>query len=120
MDLSWIVVADLNKAIKYYTDVIGMKLNTMDEKYGWAELTGSNGGSTLGLAQKSQHSPIKPGENAVVTLTVENIVSSKKELEKKGVKMIGDIMEVPGHVKLLLCSDSDGNKFQIVEVLHKK
>jgi len=120
MDLSWIVVSDFKKAIKYYTEVVGLKLHTTSEQHGWAELIGADGGSVLGIAQHSGYAPIPPGHNAIVTFTVDDIVKYKNDISKKGVKFIGDIMEVPGHVKLLLCEDSDGNKFQIVQVLHKE
>jgi predicted enzyme related to lactoylglutathione lyase len=39
------------------------------------------------------------------------------EMEKKGAKKVGDVMEVPGHVKMLLFKDADGNHFQMVEML---
>lgn len=117
MDMTWIVVADLKKAVQYYGDVIGLQLNQYSEQFGWAELSGKEGGAQLGLAQNSAHCPIKPGDNSVFTLTVDNIAEQKKRLAAKGVSFLGDIIEVPGHVKLLLCKDVDGNKFQLVENL---
>lgn len=89
MDLSWIVVSDLKKAIKYYTEVVGLKVHTLSEEHGWAELTGTHGGSVLGLAQHGAHAPIPPGHNAIVTLTVDDLVKYKKDASKKGVKYIG-------------------------------
>jgi predicted enzyme related to lactoylglutathione lyase len=116
MDLSWIVVSDLKKAIKYYESIGLRKINESPE-HGWAEMMGEEGGSTLGLAQQSTHSPIKAGENAVTTLTIDDLAAYKKKLGSS-VKFIGEAMEVPGHVKLQLCEDPDGNKFQLVQVLY--
>ncbi len=113
IELVWISVSDLRKAIKFYTETLGFKLLSYEEKFGWAELQGKEGGCLLGIAQSSEE--LSGGSNAVTTMTVENLLASKKELVKKGVKTLGEIMEVPGQVKLQLCEDSDGNKFQLVE-----
>lgn len=120
MKMSWVVVSDLSKAIKFYTDVLGLKLKEKDEKFGWAELCGEmTEGACLGLAQINEHTPFPPGSNAVVCMDVENLEKTKMELIKKGVKFLGETMEVPGHVKLQSLVDEDGNFFQLVQVLHK-
>jgi predicted enzyme related to lactoylglutathione lyase len=115
--LAWIVVKDLKQAVDFYTNTIGLKCKTLEEKYGWAELTGEEGGALLGIAQKSDHESIQPGQNAVVTLTVENLEASKADLENKGAKMQGGVIEVPGNVRLQMVVDRDGNHFQLVQLL---
>ncbi|MDR3623776.1 MAG: VOC family protein [Chlamydiales bacterium] len=118
MGLVWIVVRDLKKAIHFYTENVGLRLMNSNEEYGWAELQGSEGGARLGIAQmRGGKEKIKPGENAVLTFTVENIEKAKADALKKGVKAIDDIEEVVGHVKMQLFVDQDGNHFQLVEML---
>ena len=117
LNLAWIVVNDLNKAVRFYTDVIGLKLEELDEKFGWAELSGGQGGARLGIAQVKERDGIRPGQNAVVTLTVENLASSLKDLAQKGGNIIGEVIEVPGVVKMQMIKDHDGNHFQLVEML---
>lgn len=117
--LSWIVVKDIRSAIDFYTKVLGLKLKVFEEKYGWAELCGSEGGSTLGIAQQNDFDKIPAGQNAVVTLSVEDLIKAKEELIQKGAQMVGDIMEVPGHVKLQMVIDPDGNRMQLVEQIGK-
>lgn len=117
IDLAWIVVKDLKSAIKFYTEIVGLKLHELHEQCGWAELSGHNGGARLGIAQKSDYEPLQPGQNAVITLTVPNIAQTIAELSQKKVKMIGEVLEVPGQVKLQTAIDEDGNHFQLVEVL---
>ena len=114
--LAWIVVKDVKKAVKFYTEVVGLTIQNFDENYGWAELVGEDG-AVLGISQQSDDNNIKPGQNAVLTLSVEDIVKSSAELAKKGTKLIGEMMEVPGHVKLQMCVDQDGNHFQLAECL---
>jgi len=118
MHLAWITVSDFKKAIDFYTKILGMKLSTKSEEYEWAELEGE-GGAKVGLCTESEHSPIKAGENAVMTFTVQNLETTKKSLENKGISLIGDIMTVPGEVKLQLFQDPDGNYGQLVELLGK-
>lgn len=116
--LSWIVVKNLKAAVKYYTDVIGLKLMEMNEEYGWAELEGHEGGSRLGIAQENPSEQVKAGQNAVMTFTVANLDKAKEAMVKKGAKCEGDVLEVPGHVKMQTLVDNDGNRFQICELVH--
>ncbi len=117
-DLSWIVVSDLNKAKDFFTEVVGLKVLNVSEGFGWAELGGENGGAVVGLAEESpMMEGIVAGGNAVITLTVNDADKMAEDLEKKGVELVGEMMEVPGHVKLQMFKDQDGNLLQIVEKL---
>lgn len=117
--LSWIVVRDLEKAIAFYTEVVGLKLLNVSPEYGWAELCGtSEGSSSLGLAASSCENQVPPGGNAVVTVTVPNLEKAKKAMAAKGARFLGDVLTVPGHVKLQTFQDQDGNTFQLVEELN--
>ena len=117
-DLAWIVVKDLQKSIQFYTEIVGMELKELHEEFGWAELSGSEGGARLGLSQENNKEVLSAGQNAVITLSVKNLLSAKAEMEKKGASMVGDIMEIPHVVKLQMVKDLSGNFFQLVEVLH--
>jgi predicted enzyme related to lactoylglutathione lyase len=116
-DLAWIIVSDIGAAKKFFVDTLGMKMHTYDDVYGWLELSGQEGGSIIGVAKANEKNGMEAGKNAIITLTVDNVEKSKAELLKKGVNMVGEIMEVPGHVKLQLFRDSDGNLFQLVQSL---
>jgi predicted enzyme related to lactoylglutathione lyase len=120
MDLVWIVVNDIKKAIQFYTETVGLKLKEFNEQYGWAELEGHRGGARVGLAQSQPltDDDVKPGQNAVMTFTVENLQTAVTRLSGQGVKLIGPVQEIPGHVKMQMASDTDGNRFQLVEVCH--
>lgn len=116
----WIVVKDFKRAVKFYTEVAGLKLVEMNEEWGWAELEGHDGdGSRLGIAQQRAEveDPIQPGQNAVLTITVDNIEKAVKSLHQQGAQLIGPIEEVPGHVKMQMIRDTEGNYFQVVETI---
>lgn len=114
--LAWIVVKDLKAAIEFYTKTVGLTLRDQSPEYGWAELSGPDG-SMLGVAQENPHMEIEAGKNAVVTITVDDIEETRKFLLKQGANMIGEIMEVPGHVKMQTFTDADGNMMQMVQKL---
>ncbi len=120
MDLVWIVVNDIKKALKFYTETVGLKLKEFHEEFGWAELEGHHGGARIGLAQSQlkEDENVKPGQNAVMTFTVDNLASSIESLKNQGANLVGPMEEIPGHVKMQMVSDSDGNRFQVVEVCH--
>lgn len=116
MNLSWVSVSDIDQAVQYYTDVIGLKLLNKSEHYPWAELGSPDGeGAVLGLAGQDPSLPV--GSNAVVTISVDDLEKEIEEFNKKGVKLHGEIFEVPGHVKMQMFEDLDGNHFQLVEML---
>lgn len=124
LHLGWIIVKDHAKSKEFFKK-LGLKLTSEDSNYGWAEFSGSEeGGALLGVGQESpdcsEYGNLKAGMNAVMTMTVDDIVKAKAELEAQGVKFIGDIIEVPGHVKMATFVDPDNNMFQLVQILHEK
>jgi predicted enzyme related to lactoylglutathione lyase len=118
IQMVWIVVDDLKKAVKFYTETVGLTVSSITEEYGWAELSGGNG-CMLGLAQKSKEMDMQPGENAVLTFTVGDVAAETQRFRKKGANIEGEMMEVPNHVKLQSVRDPDGNLFQLVECLDR-
>lgn len=116
-NLAWISVSDFDKALKFYKETLGFKELSVSKEYGWAELQGVDGGGMIGIALKDPSGPIQPGNNAVITITVDKIESEIERLKGKSVQLIGDMQEVPGHVKMQLLKDQDGNHLQLVELL---
>jgi len=111
--LGWIVVKNLDEAIKFYTEVVGLKLMQHTPEMGWAELSGKDG-ARLGIAQENDQLEQKAGINSIMCISVENIELAVEQYKKKGATLLGDIVEVPGHVKMQTFVDKDGNTFQLV------
>lgn len=112
--LSWIVVADIEKAVKFYTEIMGLELKEYNKEFGWAELSGSEG-ALLGLAQENIEYGMKAGTNAVVTISVDDIHKAIEEMKQQGVRLIGDPIEIPGDVRMQTLIDIDGNMLQLVQ-----
>lgn len=116
MHLSWIVVKNLDEAIRFYRDVIGLTLKEYNKEFAWVEFCGPEG-QTLGITQENPVFHMKSGTNAVVTISVENMENAIATLKKNGAKLVGVVMEVPGEVKLQTFEDESGNTFQLAEDL---
>lgn len=115
-DLAWISVSDMQKAKRFFVDTLGLKIVEDQPDYGWLEVSGETG-ARIGIGIGAQESPLKPGNNAVISLSVDNLDATKKMLASKNVTILGDIMEVPGQVRLLLIQDQDGNLIHLCESL---
>lgn len=114
--MSWISVADVNKTKEFFTKNFGLKVACDTPEFGWAELAAESG-ARLGVGQENPKDGIKAGSNAIVCLTVENLSATIDKLKANNVTLIGDIVEVPGHVKMQLIQDLDGNLFHVVQDL---
>jgi len=120
IELAWISVNDMKKAKTFFADKLGLNITANSPEYGWLEFCGKNGGASLGVGQCAPECDLKPGQNAVVTFTVDDIEKTKADLKAKGVTIVGDVMEVPGHVKLLYIKDEDGNLFHLAQPLNEQ
>jgi predicted enzyme related to lactoylglutathione lyase len=118
MGLSWITVSDREKAKKLFVDVLGMQLAGEAPEYNWMELKLGEGHLGVGSGCSPENG-IKPGHNAVLTFTVDNAVEAQRVLKSNNVRVEEEIMEVPGHVKMVTFFDEDGNMFQLVEEINK-
>jgi predicted enzyme related to lactoylglutathione lyase len=107
-------VADLDKAIKWYSDVLGFELLYKVDEIAWAELRTAVNGATIGLGQREGAGQ---GGNATPVFGVNDLDAARSELEGKGVKFDGDTMEFPGMVKLATFFDPDGNTFMLSQTL---
>lgn len=116
--MPWITVSDMKKTEEFFKHKLGLSVTSHAPEFGWMEFAGKDGGLSLGTGMYSpEYSDQKAGSNAVVCFNVDDIVATKAELEAKGVTFVDEIMEVPGHVKLVTFVDNDGNRFQLAEQL---
>lgn len=114
--LAWITVKDLDKAIAFYTETVGLELIQYHQEYRWAELSGPHG-AKLGIGEENPQSEVPAGGNAVVTITVDDMNKALEQFKNKGAKLVGKVMEIPGEVKLQTFVDRDGNTLQLVQKL---
>jgi predicted enzyme related to lactoylglutathione lyase len=114
MTVVTIFISDMDNAVRFYTEVLGMKLEYRFDN-DWASLK-TNDGVNVGLHPASKESPA--GRKGSITIgfevseSIENAVAAMKA---KGVKFVGSIAD-DGEVKAAHFVDPDGNEMYIVEV----
>lgn len=116
IELIWIAVANMDAAVKYYTEVLGFTLKERNDQFRWAELQGPSG-IRLGLGEGEDCGGVSPGGNAVITISVKDISKARQDLQRQRAVLVGDIMEIPGHVKMQTLKDPSGNMLQLCEKL---
>lgn len=114
--MAWVLVENLAQGKKFFTDVLGLECVSHAPEYNWAEFT-AGGGAHIGMGEACPETPMKAGSNAVICINVQDLIATKAELEAKNVRIIGDIQEVPGHVKMILVQDASGNLYNVVQKL---
>jgi predicted enzyme related to lactoylglutathione lyase len=106
-------VRDLDAAVAWYADVLGLPLWWKDDAIGFAEVKTATGDVALGLARHDEPS-VAPG--VVLTFGVLDVEAAEAALRAKQVKTM-PITTYPGLVKLLLFQDRDGNTLQLAQSL---
>ena len=107
-------ITNPKRAIKFYTEALGMKL--IEESEYWIAL--ECGGVRVGLHPEDNPIPCIPrdshGANAGATLTLlsDNIPADKKILESHGAIILGDSDQPWGH--MLVFEDLDGNVLKLM------
>ena len=110
--LATIYVSDMDRAVKFYTETLGLKLQYQAGP-GWAQLDAGKG-LVLGLHGAHPGGPA-PGQNGSTVIgfeLTEPIDEAYEKLAGLGVKFAGPIQDT-AHVRLAYFSDPDGNSFYL-------
>ena len=103
-------VEDLDRAAKFYEDVLELKL-LRREGSNWAEFEG--GGVRLALHGAIEGRPLQPG-GATVAFAVDDLDAARTELEGRGV-IFDHAGQVGEEARYATFQDPDGNTLQIIE-----
>jgi|TARA_Y100000310_G_scaffold344084_1_gene455028 catechol 2,3-dioxygenase-like lactoylglutathione lyase family enzyme len=107
-------VSDMDASIDWFKRVLGFEEIFRAPEAGWAEVTTPTQGVSLGLGQNEEAGG--PGGTTPV-FGVKDIAVAKADLEGKDVRFDGDVIEIPGLVKLATFYDPDGNTYMLAESL---
>ena len=112
--LATIYVGDMERAVKFWTETLGLKLQ-YQAGGGWAQIDAGKG-LVLGLHGTHEGGP-QPGQNGSTTIGFEldePMDHAYQKLSDRGVKFHGPIHDTE-HVRLAYFSDPDGNSFYLSE-----
>ena len=114
--LATIYVSDMDQAIRFYTDTLGLKLHFRGGGDGWAEIDAGKG-LILGLHATHPHSP-QPGQRGSISVGLnvnEPLDQVVATLRQRGVEFRGPIREDTA-IRLAFFGDPDGNDLYLAEV----
>ena len=106
-------VANLEDSIAWFRDVLGFEEIFKIPEAGWAEVSTSADGVSIGL----EAGGAAQGRGTTPVFGVVDIDAARSELESKGVRFDGETVELPGMVKLATFFDPDGNRFMFAQSL---
>ena len=106
-------VSDLQQAIAWYQEALGLELSYVMEEIGWCELKTATPKVTIGLSQVEK---VSVG-NTTPTFGTADIEKARAHLEAHGVRFAGPTQTVAGMVKLATFYDPDGNAYMLAETL---
>lgn len=110
-------VANLEKSLQFYTDVLDFELITTIDSLKWAELSLGIPGVKLGLGESTE----AQGSGTVsLNVGVKDVDAARVLLERRGVKFLRETQEVPGKVRLADFVDPDGNRIRLAQSLASK
>lgn len=110
LDHVYYMVQDMDRAVRFYQEVLGLPLLRRDDSF-WAELDG--GPIRLALHGTRDGAAVEPG-GAVAAFRVEDLDSTTVALKEQGVELAHQ-GEVEGHGRFALFPDPDGNLIEIIE-----
>lgn len=103
-------VADLDRAIAFYTDVLGFTLTERRDDLRFAHVETNVAGLQIGLNAIAEP---KGTGSAVLNISVTDVVAARRALEQKGVTFRGETVIIPGKVALAPFADPDGNALRL-------
>ena len=99
-------VSELDRSIGWYEKVLGFKLLYKADDIAWCELSTGVGRVNVGLSERREGGG---SGGATLTFGVTDLEAAKSVLDANAVRQDGDIVEIPGLVRLLTFFDPDDN-----------
>ena len=103
-------VSSLDRAIRFYTTVLGFELTERRDDLKFAHITTNVPGLQIGLNEVADP---KGTGSAVLNISVKDVAVARKTLEARGIVFRGETIVIPGKVALAQFADPDGNTLRL-------
>jgi catechol 2,3-dioxygenase-like lactoylglutathione lyase family enzyme len=103
-------VSNLDRAIRFYTEVLGFELTERRDDLKFAHIATNVPGLQIGLNEIADP---KGTGSAVLNISVKDVAVARKTLEARGVVFRGETVVIPGKVALAPFADPDGNTLRL-------
>ncbi len=100
-----------DRAVKFYTEVFGWKVDKWGPVDYWLVQTGEGPGIDGALKPRES-----PGEGTTNTIEVTDLEEAMAKVASEGGEVLSEIMTVPGVGRFARCRDPEGNVFGIMEM----
>ena len=111
-----VVVSNLNRALKFYRDTLGLRLAFFDREHNWVCFDAGKGATFSLTVPWSRASRKLVGAATGVSFQVDDIAATYKALRKKRVKFGFAPREEPWGGLLANFADPDGNKYFLLQL----
>jgi catechol 2,3-dioxygenase-like lactoylglutathione lyase family enzyme len=102
-------VKDLDRAERFYVDILGFEDLYRDEKDRWMRL--GRDGVEVHIAESDV---AKPDTDTALAIEVDDVKAEAARLREAGVN-VGVVLEIPGAIRILDVFDPDGNRIQLTQ-----
>jgi catechol 2,3-dioxygenase-like lactoylglutathione lyase family enzyme len=113
--LASIPISNLEEAIDFYTQVLGLKLQLESKENQWAEVGPNEPSSKIALYVPSKEDPRQPGGPSGVVLETDSIFEFHRKLVDEEVVFKLKPERRPWGGLLAVFLDRDGNEIEVVE-----
>jgi predicted enzyme related to lactoylglutathione lyase len=104
-------VSDMDRAVRFYQDVVGLRLRRRDGS-NWAEFDA--GPTRFALHGAVEGKPLQRG-GATAVFRVDDLDAARAVLESRGAPFDEHVGEVEGFARFASLRDPDGNAIQLIE-----
>jgi catechol 2,3-dioxygenase-like lactoylglutathione lyase family enzyme len=117
----WVPVADLDRSVAWYQQVLHLELVFQADQIGWAELRTPTPGAVIGLFRTGPDGPrptAGPPQAATLTFGVTDLASERRRLAGLDVEFGQYDQVIESLIAFVSFADPDGNPLMFCEVLH--
>lgn len=115
IDYVYYWTAEMDRAVAFYRDVVGLKLVRRDGSQ-WAEFATEP--VRFALHGATEGHPVRSG-GAAVMFRVDDLDRARRTLQEKGVEFDEHSGEVEGFVRFATFRDPDGNRVELIEHIER-
>ncbi|MGH2682270.1 MAG: VOC family protein [Actinomycetota bacterium] len=115
IDYVYYWTADMDRAVSFYRDVVGLKLVRQDGSQ-WAEF--ATDPVRFALHGAVEGHPVRSG-GAAIMFRVDDLDRARRTMEEKGVEFDEHSGEVEGFARFATFRDPDGNRVELIERLNR-
>ena len=123
MNFCWVTinVKDMDESLRFYQDVIGLKINRRMNPVPGTEIVflKSNSNTELELIKNDKNMNPQYGNDISIGFEVETIEKAVENLKEKGVKIHSGPFQPSPIIKFLYVLDPNGLKVQLIENIKK-